>query len=235
MTNLTNRTVILREVSRIPRIKAKIPYSLRVYEDDVEFLRTLPNASEFIRQAIEGEKRNQRMLGTKNVTFEALHEIAEHYIKHGIELFKEEDYLERLSPNISYPLYHIAELTLACPEPYHSTGKPTIPISELDVLIEELECKEAKAFIQRIRSKIKANYYSYSAFEPPMVDWIINPPFVTEPLDTDELDVVRKIYDEAKMLLEKAYRKAFHKSLPEDWHMTIRDGIKSSWLRYQLP
>jgi hypothetical protein len=229
-------TVILREVSKSLKNKAKVVFSLRLEEDDVEFLRTLPNASEFIRQAVETEKRNQRMLETKGIPFEIIHEIAEHFTKKKIEDLNDKELdnwnLQMHTDYLSHPLYRIAELTLTCPNAYFpGRDEPLIPVSTLDGLIEDLQSKEAKGFIQRIRDKIKTNP---NPFNPASYD-PFNPVSSVEPLDDDELETIRKIYDEAKMLLEQGYRKAFHKLPPADWHLTIYDALKDRRLCYKLP
>jgi len=218
-------TVILREVSRASNSKAKVVFSLRLEEDDVEFLRLQPNASEFIRLAINEEKRKQRMLGSKNVPFEAIHEIAEQFTKNTIERFYEDLgnwNLQTHTEHLSSPLFKIAQLTLKCPNPFHETEEPIAPIYELETLRDELQSKEAKAFIQTIRDKIEDSSNSVNAYE-------------LKPLTEDEIETVRKIYDEAKMLLEQGYRKAFHKLPPADWHLTIYDGRNNGRLRYKLP
>jgi hypothetical protein len=40
-----------------------------------------------------------------------------------------------------------------------------------------------------------------------------------KPLDADELETVRKIYDEVKILLGNAYHKTFHKLPSDDRHL----------------
>jgi hypothetical protein len=49
---------------------------------------------------------------------------------------------------------------------------------------------------------------------------------------------MHKIYDGAKTLQEKAYRKTFYKHTPQDWHVTVVDGRSFSeydQLSYKLP
>jgi hypothetical protein len=224
---VTNLTVILREISRYPKNKAKVVFSLRLEEDDVEFLGTLPNASEFIRQAIAEEKRRQKMLESKGLPFEIIHEIAEAFVDWHLKWFKEPDCdLQRVNFMLSDPLFKISELTLTCPMPFSPNGNLSIPHTfELDQLCEDLHSNEAKAFIQKIISKID--------YENPCKLIAIGS------LDKDELETVRKIYDEAKMLLEQGYRKAFHKLPPADWYLktySFNNSLaKMEELSYKLP
>lgn len=86
-----------------------------------------------------------------------------------------------------------------------------------------MQSKEAKAFIQQIKDKVIQHH---------------NDKTINISLDADELEIVRKIYDEAKILLGNAYRKTFHKLPPDDWHLTIVDGRQDrehARLRYKLP
>ena len=202
----------------------KSVFSLRLEEEDIEFLRSLPNASEFIRQSITEEKRKHRTLDSKGLPFEIIHEIAEAFTKWTIENFRNDDWdLETQTSHLSTPLFNISALTLTCQNPYIQNESIVIPSLEPDHL--EVQSAEAKAFIQKLNSKIETNGFDYCGAK------------IKEPLNEDELETVRKIYDEAKMLLEQGYRKVFHKLPTADWHLTIYDGRNGNEgrLRYQLP
>ncbi|GEM_PF-6495723 len=200
--------------------------SIRVSEEDAEFLKSLPNASELIRKAIDEEKRKQRMLSEKGLPLEIVSEIAQAYTKHKIEWLQDDNLDQKAhSETLSSPLLDIAQLTLDCPNPYSSNKElACLPESmSLDEFCEELQSKEAKAFIQRIKDKIIQHH---------------NDKTINISLDADELETVRKIFDEAKMLLQEGYRKTFHKLPPDDWHLTIIDGRAfhdHNRLRYKLP
>jgi hypothetical protein len=105
---------------------------------------------------------------------------------------------------------------------YDSIGYPIE--TELDDILDSLYSKEVKAFVQKIKDKVIQHHIDKA---------------VSISLDLDELEIVHKIYDEAKMMLEKAYRKTFHKLTSEDWHLTIIDGNRQvrehDRLRYKLP
>jgi hypothetical protein len=137
--------------------------------------------------------------------------------------------MQTYTESLSSPLFDIAQLTLDCPNPYSSNKElACLPESMiLDEFCEELQSKEAKAFIQMIKSKIEYGDFPFGDRRTKVT-----------PLDADELETVRKIYDEAKMLLQEGDRKTFHKLPPEDWHLTIidgRQGCEHARLRYKLP
>lgn len=225
---MKHRVVVYRERTANFKSKPLRVISIRVSDEDAEFLKSLPNASEFLRKAIEAEKRRQCMLESKGLPLEIVNEIAQAYTKHEIQLLQEDRYdLQWHNERLSDSLFDIAQLTLDCPDPYHPNNPmPCFSSYYLDEISEDLQSKEAKAFIQRIKNKV-----------------IHEGPFgerknKVTPLDADELETVRKIYDEAKILLEKAYRKTFHKLPPDDWHLTIIDGRQNrehDRLRYKLP
>jgi hypothetical protein len=131
--------------------------------------------------------------------------------------------LETVNQTLSGPLYRIAQLTLNCPDVFSPSyiGYPII--YSLEDLIEELHSKEAKAFIRKIKDKVVQHYDDKT---------------LEISLDADELETVRKIYDEARILIEKGYRNVFHKLPPDDWYLTIADerGFnKHVRLSYKLP
>ena len=86
-------------------------------------------------------------------------------------------------------------------------------------MVEKLHSKESKAFVQKIgeisNKLLDDQLYPVNEIKPATSE--------TKPLDEDELETIRKIYDEAKIMLEQAYRKTFHKLPPNDWHLTITD------------
>jgi hypothetical protein len=215
--------VIFRQVSHALKERPKIVFSMRLSEEDIDFLHSIPNASEFIRCAIEEEKRKQRMLEAKGLPFEIIHEIADTVLKTRLQDFKDERLdLDWHTKRLSDPLFTIAKLTLKCPDPYSSSAE-SITLPSFDDLIEELQSKEAKAFIQKLKDKVEYD------------DFIVS---TIKPLDEDELETVRKIYGETKMLLEQAYRKTFHKLPPDEWYLTIIDGRSydlKGRIRYQVP
>jgi hypothetical protein len=220
---------VYREKTAIFKDKPLRVISIRVSDEDAEFLKSLPNASEFIREAIAEGKRRQAKLESKGLPSEIVSEIAQAYTKHQIQWLQDDNYdLQCHSEGLSGPLFEIAQLTLDCPNPF-SSNKESVALPEsmyLNEVCENLQSEEAKSFIQRIKNK---KVYS-GPFGERKTEII--------PLDADELETVRKIYDEAKMLLEKGYRKTFHKLPPEDWHLTIIDGRqerKHVRLRYKLP
>ncbi len=217
---MKHKLVVYREKTANFKTKPLRVISIRVSDEDAEFLKSLPNASEFLRKAIDEEKRKQCMLESKGLPSEIVHEIAHAYTELSIRYLQKDDYdLKWHNETLSQALYNIAQLTLDCPNPHHPNS---LSYPYLDEIVEKLQSKEAKAFIEGIGEKVVYN----------------GPKIEVKPLDADELETVRKIYDEAKMLLEKAYRKTFHKLPPEDWYLTITDGRgyhEHDRLRYKLP
>jgi hypothetical protein len=223
---MKHRVVVFREKIANFKEKPLQVISLRVSEEDAEFLSSLPNKSEFLREAIAVEKQRQAMLSSKGLPLEIVSEIAQAYTNHEIQRFQDERYdLNWHNERLSDPLFEIACLTLDCPSPY-SSNKEVAAFPEsmfLDEICEDLHSKEAKAFIQTIKAKVVQHHHDKT---------------VNVSLHTDELETVRKIYNEAKIMLEKAYRRTFHKLPPDDWHLTIVDGRQyreRTRLRYKLP
>ena len=214
---------VYRETARKP----KIVFSMRLSEEDVEFLRTLSNASEFIRDAISQERRKRRMFEAKGLPYEIVHEIAEAYVKNQFDEDEEPD-IEWWNRCLAWPLHNIARLTLMMPDPVHSE-RINFPLTDsLGSIIEYLQSKEARDFIHKIKTNVEQATNPYSGF----VD--VRPEKI-KPLTEDELDIVRKIFDEARDLLEQRYRRVFHKLPPEDWYMYFQDGSTGDKIRYKLP
>jgi hypothetical protein len=225
---MKHRVVIYRERTANFKAKPLRVISIRVSEEDAEFLKSLPNASDVLRKAIDEERRNQRMLSEKGLPVEIVSEIAHAYVDSEIEWMEKGDFdLRTYTETLSSTLLDIAQLTLDCPDPFSKNKEvPFIPGSmSLDEFCEELQSKEAKAFIQRIKSKIE--------YGDPFGERRTK----VTPLDADELETVRKIFDEAKELLQEGYRKTFHKHPPNDWHLTIIDNLHGEHvkLHYKLP
>lgn len=226
---MKHRVVVYREKTANFKAKPLRVISIRVSDEDAEFLKSLPNASEVLRKAIDEERRKQRMLEAKGLPSEIVTEIAHAYVDHVIQWMQKGDFeLQAYTETLSSSLFDIAQLTLDCPSPYSSNKElACLPGSMwLDEVCEELQSKESKAFIQRIKNKIE--------YGDPFGERRTK----VTPLDADELETVRKIYDEAKILLHEAYRKTFHKLPPDDWHLTIVDGRQyrdHDRLRYKLP
>jgi hypothetical protein len=223
---MNHRVVVYREKTANFKAKPLRVISIRVSDEDAEFLKSLPNASEFLRKAIDEEKRRQAKLESKGLPLEIVSEIAQAYTNHEIQLLQDDKWdLEWHSERLSDSLFDISQLTLDCPDPY-SLNKESIVLPEsmyLDEICEGLQSKEAKAFIQKIRDKVIQHH---------------NDKTINISLDADELETIRKIYDEAKIMLAEAYRKTFHKLPPDDWHLTIIDGRQyrdHDRLRYKLP
>ena len=226
---MTHRIIVYREKTASLKGKPLQVISIRVSEEDAEFLRPLPNASEFIREVIQAEKLKQAMLSSKGLPLEIVDEIAQAYTKHYIEWIKKDDYdLERYTESLSESLFDIATLTLDCPNPHYPNIRALPSWNELDNLYEELQSNEAKSFIMKIKNKI----YEKGAFGQDKLKESI------ELLISDEIETIHKIYDQAKSLLENAYRKTFHKLPPADWYLTTTDGRQGrehTKLRYKLP
>jgi hypothetical protein len=222
---MKHRVVVYREKTATFKDKPLKVISIRVSEEDAEFLHSLPNASEFLRDAIATEKRKQATLETKGLPSEIINEIAQAYTNYDIDLLHSDKWdLDWHNEHLSDSLFNIAQLTLRFPNPLRQDGSIMYPLpSELEQVIEELQSKEAKAFIQRIYDIIIHRHDDVSTIKP---------------LDEDEYAIIRKIFDEAKLLLEKEYRKTFHKLPPDDWHLTTTDGRQKrehDRLRYKLP
>jgi hypothetical protein len=211
-------------------------FSVRLSEEDIEFLREQRNASEFFHVAIEEEKKKQRMSGGA-FSYEIVNEIAEAYVKDKVSTMTErEDDQEGWKYGMQNTLYNIASLTLKlqCPISPNKAQLEIPSVEEMDDLLERLQSKEARNFIQTMRTKVE------QAWEKVFCGRRINPEKIA-PLTDAELDLVKKIHDEAKYQLEKQYRKTFHKLHPEDWHLYITD----TWMnrnpdygkrfRYNLP
>jgi hypothetical protein len=226
---MKHRGVVYREKTANFKAKPLRVISIRVSEEDAEFLKSLPNASELIREAIDEERRKQRILESKGLPSEMVPEIAQAFINYIIEMFQEDRWdLQTYTEALSGPLFDIAELTLICPNPYYPEMRSLPSWNTLDNINEVLQSKEAKQFIMKIKAKV---YYK-GALEQYHINENV------EPLDADELEIVRKIYDEAKTMLADAYRKTFHKLPPNDWHLTIIDGRPNhehARLHYKLP
>ena len=221
---LKHRVVVYREKTANFKDKPLRVISIRVSEEDAEFLHSMPNASEFLREAIATEKRKQATLETKGLPSEIINEIAQEYTNYQIQLLQSDKYdLDWHNERLSDSLFNIAQLTLRCPNPYYPNSIAYPSPIELETVIESLQSKEAKAFIQRIHDLIIHRHDDVSTIKP---------------LDEDEYATLRKIFDEARLLIEKAYRKTFHKLPPDDWHLTTIDGRANrdhERLRYKLP
>lgn len=189
-----------RETGRKP----KMVFSMRLSEEDIEFLRSLTNATEFIHVSIEEERRKRRMMEAKGLPYEIIHEIAEYYVKNCLYVPEDPNYRQPKEWDektwlfhMQHTLFRIAQLTLKVPNYYTDGRSVLLPATEI---IEELQSKEAKDFILTIKENVEQGM---------------------QPLSEDVLDIIRKIYEEAKFLLEKEYRKNFHKFPPADWHLYV--------------
>jgi hypothetical protein len=182
-------------------------FSMRLSEEDVEFLRSLTNATEFIHVSREEERRKRRMMEAKGLPYEIIHEIAEYYVKNCLDVpedpnivpMEERDEKSWLL-HMQRTLFRIAELTLKMPN-YYTDGR-SVSLPDTDV-IDELQSREAKDFIKKIRENVEQGM---------------------QPLSEDVLDIIKKIYEEAKFLLEKEYRRNFHKIPPANWHLYVDLG-----------
>lgn len=192
-----------RETGRKP----KMVFSMRLSEEDVEFLRSLTNATEFIHVSIEEERRKRRMMEAKGLPYEIIHEIAEHYVKNCLDVPEDpnivplEEWDEKTWLfHMQHTLFRMAELTLKMPN-YYVDGK-SISSPDTDI-IDELQSKEAKDFIKKIKENVEQGM---------------------QPLSEDALDIIKEIYEEAKFLFEKEYRRHIHKLPPGDWHLYVDLG-----------
>jgi hypothetical protein len=64
---MKHRVVVYREKTATFKAKPLKVISIRVTEEDAEFLKSLPNASELLRKAIDEEKRRQSKLESKGL------------------------------------------------------------------------------------------------------------------------------------------------------------------------
>ena len=98
--------VIYREKTADFKSKPLRVKSIRVSEEDAEFLDSLPNASEFLRKAINEEKRKQLALNSKGLPLEMVHEIAEAFVECEIRWMQKDDVnLHRQNESLSNPDY----------------------------------------------------------------------------------------------------------------------------------
>jgi hypothetical protein len=210
--------------------KPKMVMSFRLTESDVEFLETLKDKSDFIHEAIEAEKRKRLMLEGKGLPYEIVREIAEGFIHRSILYIDDEqdfsDEIEFWNQRMGDVLFHIATLNCKTPSPWHPEQIVYPHLEDLTYLLDGLQSKEAKDFV----SKIKANVEQ--ALDKEAVSFCVLPEKL-QPLTEDEIETVRKIFDEAKDQVEQKYRRLFHKLPPEDWHRYVfrEDGKR----RFKLP
>jgi len=230
------RVKVYRQVSHKP----KVVYSIRISDEDDELLKSYDNVPELFHNFLEELKSERRTLEAKGTPIEIVKEIAEAYAKIFIEKgesrkrlniekgWEEEDELELWNNSMSGVLLDVAELTLKTPSPFTPASIYYPNNEQLEDVLSHLQSKEARAFIQKIKDNIDHATIAGGLFLPEEI----------VPLSEDEIDLIRKIFDETKYLIEQQYRKKFHKLPPEDWHVYITDSRKPAEpkkLRYQLP
>jgi hypothetical protein len=219
---------------KIYREKASKPkgvYSVRVSDEDAEFLKTFHNMSELFHDFLEGLKNEERKLESKGIPIEVIKEVAEAHVKIFMESherrrdlnlakgWEEEDALELWNNGMGSVLLDVAALTLKTPSPFWPEKIMYPGDEQLDDVLLHLQSREAKAFIQKIKDNV-----SHSE--------------KLTPLTEDEINIVRKIFDETKHTLEVQYRRKFHLLPRELWHQYVTDWRKPTQprkLRYQLP
>lgn len=229
--------IIIRERTGKP----KTVFPVRLSEEDLQFLQTVRNASEFFHQAIEEEKKKQRMAGGA-FNYELVKEMAEAIVKDKVSAMlgikegqrRTEEDEEGWKHGMQNVLYNIASLTLKLRSPLsHNKGELEIPsLGEMEYLLEQLQSKESKDFIGKIKANIEQARQE-------VIGGIHVTPERIVPLTEAEMNLVRKLYDEAKYQLEKEYRKNFHKLPPEGWDLYVTDWASGQdygkELRYKLP
>jgi DNA-binding transcriptional regulator GbsR (MarR family) len=234
------------KIYREKTTKPKGVFSVRVTDEDYEFLKTFDNMSDRFHDFLEELRNEQRTPEAKGAK-----EIAEAHVRIFIERrdgslhgegakrrqkyagkgWIEEDEIIVWNNTMANILLDVASLTLKTPNPYWPESILYPNDEELEDLLSHLQSKEAKDFIQ----KIKDNVSQIEITDPHSVEKIT-------PLSEDELNLVRKIFDETKYLLEQEYRRKFRERPPEAWHRyitderkVIKEDEKPKKLEYQLP
>jgi N-methylhydantoinase A/oxoprolinase/acetone carboxylase beta subunit len=194
----------------------------------------LKSTSEFIHSSIEEEKRKQRGLGYSH---EIISEIAETYVREFERLYEDRRDMEQekgkeipteqemWNQRMSDVLLRISTLTFKAANPFGKDVPLMYPSNDdLEEILGNLRSKEARDFIR----KIKANLDEAIAMS------FMHPTF--NPLSETDIEIIRKIWDEAKYQLEKRYRQLFRCLPPEDWHTYIIDTAHyKKKLRLKIP
>jgi hypothetical protein len=180
--------------------REKKPFSIRLEEHDRDFLKSV-DAAKFVHEAIVEQERKDRATGKVTpLAHEIVADLAEAYVTWFEDTTPDEQ--EQWDNYMGNCLFEISKLTLRAALSIDQRIKRYAPW-RWDQINNLTKLRESKEFMERIKEKCGESK--------------LNEEWLPGEISEDDLETIRQVFTEARILLERRYRKLFRKRPPSGW------------------